>query len=489
MLKTKAPFFKIILWSLVVLLTFCCVLFIPIAWLDEVMDLDPAFNLLKGNGLQSKIWSYSGSDTYFVANLPFRQVPYFLALFVGNSSIYGVRIFFFFIAALSFYMVYKVFTLEIKNKEWLWIFLMLFFFDKGIWESLRSVRTEIMQVGLFAAALYFVLYKQKAWIGLCFILPLVLTHPASWALGLILWIYAFSLLKSTRQKLAYTIISLLPFILWFYSFAFDIHFFSKQFLAASSDHTSNGNILSKIYDHFWKRFFPYYNISPWVFILWIFAHIISIHKVYTSYKNKTKIDILSLLFLGHSIYWFLALAPMHRYNPSMLFIIYFISAKECVPFISKFKHSKIAISIIVFLQSIPFIVSCFLVSTQLQMRQHQRVLNWIEKQIPNQTNVLLGGEAIGAYYAFQKHPKVQYYEPIYPQNIQFEIYTHKYLLSREILPYTLVSNFELVSNKSNFINQIHSRINSHTYNNLYLYKLNTQECIMHSTLKRNGKKW
>jgi hypothetical protein len=123
------------------------------------------------------------------------------------------------------------------------------------------------------------------------------------------------------------------------------------------------------------------------------------------------------------------------------------------------------------------------------MRQHQTVLNWIEKQVPNQTNILLGGEAIGAYYAFKKHPKVQYYEPIYPQNINFESYTHKYLLSREKLPYTSVAHFELVSSKINFINQIHSKINSYTYNNLYLYKLNTQECIGHSILKRNGKKW
>ena len=486
MYKTKAPVYSIIIGSLIVLL---CILFIPVAWLDEVMDLDPAFNLLKGNGLQSKIWPYSGSDSYLVANLPFRQVPYFLALYIGNSSIYGVRIFFFFISALSFYMVYRVFTLEIKNKEWLLIFFMLFFFDKGIWESLRSVRTEIMQVGLFATALYFLLSKQKPWIALCFILPLVLTHPASWALGLILWIYAFFMLNNSKQKFIYIVLSLLPFILWFYSFEFDIDFFSKQFFSASSDHSSKGNFLSKIYNHFWKRFFPYYYPAPWVFVLWILAHIFSIKKIFIAYKNKTKLDFLSLLFLGHSLFWFWALAPMNRYNPSMLFLVYFISAKELVPLFSNFKQSKKWITTIVFLQSIPFVISCFLVFSQWQMRQHQTVLNWIEKQVPNQTNILLGGEAIGAYYAFKKHPKVQYYEPIYPQNINFESYTHKYLLSREKLPYTSVAHFELVSSKINFINQIHSKINSYTYNNLYLYKLNTQECIGHSILKRNGKKW
>src|SRR5688572_14266916 len=65
---------------------------IPIAWLDEVMMIDPAHHFLQTGRFASKIWPHAGTENAFLAYLPLCSYIQIVNLFLFPDTIFFTRL-------------------------------------------------------------------------------------------------------------------------------------------------------------------------------------------------------------------------------------------------------------------------------------------------------------------------------------------------------------------------------------------------------------
>ncbi len=455
---------------------YACVLLnlhlIPVAWLDETMGLEPAVNFIKEGKYVSYIWPQPETEKVFLSYLPTIQWFNILWLSVFPIDIYWVRLPYVLIFISCIIFLYKTYKLFNINPLLIVFLIFVFVNDKGIYESLRSFRSEVIEIALLAPLLYLFfkerLYPIQALLGSI----LFLTHPSLWVIIALLLLYGLIKNKLINKILAIIIFSS-PILIYLIYADFNLDLFYKQFILHGQEHTVQGNIFIK---HFINRFWPFYKTQAWIILLNLF---IQLAFVYDFIKDKNlKSRFFALAGILTSIYWFFVLEAHYRYNtPWILYLFialgYYINKYELVNKIYfKPLFKKIILIVLLPLIVFPFFSRNVLSQLQKEARDPYKAMQWLNQNLDSNKKILLIENSLAYYYSIDK-PNVDF-TLIYSVNkYKFEDYDEVYLVSvRDIgypkTPKAIYSAYE-VKPENIGLNQVI------TYEGLSLYRANSSE--------------
>ena len=465
---------------------------LPIAWVDEVLDLDPVMNRINGEGYRSMLWPYLGSDQIFMANLPFRNLPYWIPLSFIGPHIMAVRALHLIAWLGTFFFSYKVFCFWVRP-QWALVILVFFALDPGIASAMRAVRPETWVMLFFTGSLYFMLVKQQYAASMWLAWLLFWTHPAAWPLsaiivGALFLKPGFWSSKQNRVNLIGMIVLSAPIIGLILR-----HWegFQDQFLSAGSDHSSlqNRSIVTVFQDHFITRFAGYLGIHIYVLIaVWI-AHAIALYQVLQSIMKKERLPIISVLLLAISLFWMGVLAPHSRYNAPLIWLCF----AQIAVMIWHYRVRWHGITILGLYHSAYTLLLLIVALLQYPARNPGAAQKWLHKSGVGGPHTLVCGESI-AWYARQsitpKSQQFDYCEPNYPHHFDFNQYQELYILTYEQLDsLPLVSSYSPPPYPSWFRSLSSYLPQSTTYSGLKLYKAKPQDVTAYCLQKRNGDVW
>lgn len=452
---------------------------IPIAWVDEVMDLDPAFRWVTGQGYNSKLWYYQGTDSVFAANLPLRNLSFIFSVSLAGPDIFWVRLPSFLFALAFAYFAFVLFRKSLQNNTWAALLLLFLLFDKGFYESLRAVRSEMLQVFLLSWTLYLSFQNKFHWVYFLLCGLLFWIHPSMWFIALVLSVYGLLQPFSPNKRFNALLMLILPAVCVFA--LIDYTAFLTQLFAAGKDHsTINLSIWQQLKGHFITRFSVSFPSQIWQWIVLIIAHFTAGLLLI---KTKGK-HLIAWLFLGTSLYWFFLLAPHYRYNPPLLFLGFLIFADwlKTQNVFKKNEGFKWGYTLFIF-HSLPVLAIIFLGITQRQARDPYAVQTWLQNQLPQDEKFLLSGEVIGAYTLMNQYGNTlgTYCVPIYPHKFPLDSFNTYYvftsenltnMLSEEIKP---KNTYKIPPHPLPIFQRLHTQSGSLHYGNMCLYELTKEQ--------------
>lgn len=407
------------LWYAYLLVFFGFVVFnldrIPVAWLDETFGLDPSFNLANNGSYTSKIWAHPGTESVFLAYLPFLQV--YLAAFLTflPAEIFWVRLTFVIAFAIGLFYLWKIYRGNFHLGLLFAIVLTVFFInDQGIYESLRSFRSEPLEIMLMAPAMYFFMQQKKpVWVA--FLLSMVfLTHPSLWVFVGILMLYLFFNV-SIKNKILISIVFATPIMAFLVYANFDFAAIKAQLIDHGGEHMAKGNLLI---DHLWTRYWPYYKLQPWMPLLNLF---ITGYCIYALIKAKSIKNLpLEVAFLLTSVYWLFILAPLHRYNTPNILLMFVLLPKPILLIKDRFftnadargKMTFISVGMIALVPALAMVELVFVsrntaAIVQREERNPYKAMKWLDTHFDSSKKILLVENSIAHYYKLQ-HKNVDF---------------------------------------------------------------------------------
>lgn len=409
---------------------------IPVAWLDETFGLDPAINLVRAGSYTSKIWAHPGTEQVFLAYLPFIQLYNAAFLLILPAEIFWVRLPYILAFVVALIFLWKIFRKQQGLSLLTAIVLMVLFMnDKGIYESLRSFRSEVLELMLMAPAIYFFMQHKKP-VLVAFLLSMVfLTHPSLWVFVGILMLYLF-FRTDVKTKITTSIVFALPILAFLVYAGFDFAALKSQLIDHGGEHMAKGNLLI---DHFVTRYWPFYKLQPWVLLLNLF---ITGYCVYIIYKEKSiKNRPLEVAFLLTSAYWLFILAPLYRYNTPNILLMFVLLPQPLLllkqryynGLSSKAKFRLIAVGGVVLLPfailvEFPFLSRNAAAIVQREERNPDKAIEWLDKHFDDRKKILLVENSIAHYYSLQ-HENVDFALVYSVYKYNFADYDEVYMVS------------------------------------------------------------
>jgi hypothetical protein len=357
--KSRLP--RIFLWSGIYLILGLWNLDrLPIAWNDEIQNLDPAFVWHHTGKFCSPLWPNPGAEQKFLSYPPLLETWHCLWLYVGQSP-WMIRLPFLIIHLFTAIVLYRL-TIKLLSapssnptqpiayspivlEQLALLITTLFLFDKSTGEIARSVRVEtpiMLLLVLFIAnapkLIHTSKYHSPPLLGLC-LGCLALAHLYTWPLvllgtALILsHLIYFQKQSSLIHSFTFLMGLIAPFILFWVSLKPNWHDLTSQLFMQAEDH-SGSSIGSNLYGFFVGRFIPYYVEQPFVFLLhlcyWLAAfRLLIVFRNPSPSLRKTDSNtpqiaffnplhsarFIPLLYLAFAIPAAIFLTPQHRYFP------------------------------------------------------------------------------------------------------------------------------------------------------------------------------
>jgi len=333
---------------------------LPIAWNDEIQNLDPALVWHHTGNYCSPLWPNPGAENKFLSYPPLLEAWHCLWLFFGQSP-WVVRLPFLLFHLLTAILLYRFVCLLLSDRsskrkqpepylpivvEQIALFITaLFLFDKSTGEISRSLRVE---TPILLLLMGFVSLSPKlitrckiyipALLGL-FLGSLSIAHLYTWPLVIIATTLIFNhfIHYQKQARFLFALIFLLgliaPISIFWYAVKPEMHDLSTQLLMQTDDH-SGTSLGSNVYGFFIGRFIPYYLEQPYTFFLhliyWLGSTrlLISFYdprpNLWSSFFNTPKKHffnpfhttvLIPILYLSFSIPTAIFLNPQHRYYP------------------------------------------------------------------------------------------------------------------------------------------------------------------------------
>lgn len=428
---------------------------LPVAWTDEVLNIDPAIQFHLNGQFTSRLWPNPGSEIVFASYLPLGHWTHTITLYFADFTVFNIRFPYLILHILTLALLFNYLT-QIKriNNTWIPLLLtLLFAFDKSVFEISRSMRVEVPIMFLFI--LYLNLSNKPKYQYIRFIILglLSMAHLYTWPIVLIWLIQEW--LKSTAYSKIILIISVAsPFLLFLYQINFNVRTLIEQLGMQTHEH----RIVSTDLEHhplinsLWFRFFPHYREQPlmWFIIIGLLFTIPFTTIKFKLYKRMENMHLIGWILL--SIMLFLFASPQYRYLPPwlLLSIVYLARIPQINLNIQFFRFSLILIILNGF---ISFGGRHFAALSQRPQRDPETALNFIHKNIPqNKQRTLIWGESIGSYYCNgyvkkldnsgtnksktpSKNQKIMDYAiEIYPQHWKNSNYDQVFLITHETKP-------------------------------------------------------
>ncbi|MFY0643719.1 MAG: hypothetical protein JXR19_04565 [Bacteroidia bacterium] len=452
---------------------------IPLVWFDEVMGLDPAVNAIFKEGYQSRIWPQTGTENGFMAYLPVRFLFHMLHLLLLPFEVFWMRIpwaIYFFTSAYILYLTSKA---QNKTKWLVLLVVFLFINDRTVFEVARSMRVDALSL-MFSVLLYYCFYKRLFHWQMLLSSLLVFIHPNLWMIALVLFLDASFKWNRTKdapiaKPNAWWLIPIGLLVLYGWSINFNINGLYTQLFEHGSDHSASGGLITRIGDHFYTRFWPYYLTQPWMPFIIYGALIMSVFKIW-----NRKYNALHIAVLATHLYWLLALAPFYRYNAVLLLL----SMICLLPELQKMKWNKRSQAfslLLLILMPINTLAIHSLALSERSNRDPKQVVNWLKNELGEENCLVFGHDV--TYYAVATDMNKDYMMfNLQPTKFSFEDYDAVYAFLGDYpdsfahvfndLPRLYFPEGKARSNLAHIISQI---FNKPSYAGLMLYRVESKE--------------
>ena len=441
---------------------------IPIAWLDEIMGLDPGFRLANGQGYTSYFWPQEGTEDFFLAYLPLQPLMHYLHQLVLPFDIYWVRFpwaIYLLSGSILFYASMRKLGLNTLFSIGM---LLLIINEKSLFETTRGLRVEPL---IFLAICSAVYTRIKNWPLLQSIVSttLVFMHPDVWPIALVLYldsIYnSYKTYKHSSKTIAIVLSPLTGTMLFLFFIDFDVVGFIGQFLHQGNDHSASGNLFHRLHAHFIDRFWPYYISQPWVPTLVYVAFAYAISNIVKKQGTYLSYGVLFTHFV-----WCIILGPFPRYNSILIVLSLFLLANPMY-LIWKNLNPNIAHTALIslcILSSADVVIRHAMAIVQREERDPYSVIHWLREELPKEGTYLITGSDI-AYYAMAEDTTAGYFlYNIPPYKYDFNKYDRLLLLSdNKDSACTQLSDYHIKQGKWS------KKFGNQTYKNLYLQEVNS----------------
>ncbi len=416
---------------------------IPVAWLDETMNLDPAIQWVKHGTYSSQIWGFKGTEDVFLAYLPLVQWVYIIPVALFPFSLFYTRLLWWIGFGLMAYVFYifakKTFPKPHKALFSIPILLTLYFIHaEGFTNAMRSFRVELWMLLLLISLFYSIFYSKNSWLSAFLLYFLALSHPSAWHIVGMVGLYLFLVEKKLATKLGIVLIIAMAPLTYFYIAHWDISAIQAQLLPHGTEHNTTAVGGNQLYNHFIARFLPIYKANPWEIIFNIFSIVLSITAIIKtlSANAKTALNPSTLLpfcIIFTHVYWYFALAPFARYTSvlvvlNLLFLIKILAQNKNIFFQ---KPTQWLLYGLLPFMLLPFWVRNIVALYQSPERDYTAVLAWIDTNMPKDKKVLLTDFSIGHFYA-NAHPNTSYSLPYSIHKFNFDAYDAVYQITTDL---------------------------------------------------------
>lgn len=466
---------------------------VPIAWIDEVMNIEPAWQLIHGHGFIGKMWPHEGTEYAFLAYLPLSSFVHLIDIYLFPNELFFTRILWLVALGITcFYMFRYIVARYMTTESVIYFILCLFILDEGINNSLRNGRVEMLAIAIMSALFYLTIRNKRPSIQAILISLLLISHPGLYPIALIFAINLLTKKASPLKRTQYIItIFFFPFIYLLIA-NFDFQNIYQQLVLHGREHDNNAVIGNPFYLHFIERFCPIYKYQPYMIALNIIMHVSCIYAIIFRWNPRQQL--LEWSYLLTSLFWFFTLAPFYRYTSVLSFMMFMHLPSLAHRIFSVFGFLKFSLKNINKIQLVgvflvlafiatPFMVRHYTTYIQWPERNEYKVYSWLDRSIlftPDRKNLIID-EAIGFYYTMNKNKKennsseiIDFTLPYSLHKVNRKDYEHIYYLSfREepklsklISTYTVESNSTLLTERKVI-----------TYNGLKLYEVPTQEAL------------
>ncbi len=408
---------------------------LPVAWTDETMNLDPAIQYTKFHQYFSKLWPNSGAETVFASYPPFIQFWHILWLKFVQPTIFNVRLPFLIMHLTTFFLLYKILTQSL-NKTISIFLIIIFAFDKSVFELSRSVRIEVIIMLLITLYFYLKSINTKQ-LYLGFIVGLIaISHL--YAFPIVGVIVLKKILESSFKKsIPYLIAAILPAIFSLYFIDFNIAQLISQLTVQTAKHAPNShNFIEFLKASFIDRFWPYYKEMPLHYFMIMGIALINIHDLTTKISTPKLwfFQKFSAELFAFSFTLFFLITPQYRYLPVFLLLgILFIRDHALwIKFTSK-KYSIYILGMIALNGFAIFSARHIVAIYQRPERISEPFLSFLASNIPQNKKTLILGESIGEYYAATRK-NCDYGLDFHPQHFNYNDYEQVYYLTKNKMP-------------------------------------------------------
>lgn len=485
---------------------------LPIAWNDEIQNLDPAFVWHHTHQFRSPLWPNPGAETHFLSYPPLIEAWHCLWLFCGKSP-WIVRLPFLLFHLSTAWLLHR-FLLNHLLKSlsnanfWALLLTALFLFDKSTGEIARSMRVETPILLLFSLLLFAwnntitsPSSSNYAFVGLilgCLLIAHLYTWPLVATAGLTAWLIAARKpSKAFTQRLLLILGTLLPFLLFLTLVQPNWNDLKTQLFMQAGDHQSS-SLLQNISEFFIGRFIPYSLEQPYTPLLHLLYLIVAFWLIRHHYKQShTTSSFLQnawipFLFLSISLPMMLLLTPQHRYYPiehfwGVLMIAEILTTNSSLQqkinqWVNSYKptiKSRIITGVFGVFLLLPYTARQTTALLQRNQRDPQIAIEFLNKNLNQIPSGEILGEPIANYWLAQSpHPeKWTFGFEFYPQHFPFNPAKPRFLLTRippEQLPFlALVDQLQIPIAKT-LENWPLEKL-GHTYNGLFLYQINSEK--------------
>jgi hypothetical protein len=366
---------------------------IPIAWIDEVMFADAAKNLAQTGNYSSRLWEQPHTEQFLLGHLPLWQLSLALWYTVFPTDIFWTRV-----PGILLYMglallVWNYYKNQL-NPSIAAILTLACIGDKALFEAARSVRMDMLGAVLFFSIatgdrLVWNVYLRSFLCGL-----LALVHPNFWFAASLMGISLFWENKKKWNLFIPALIPILLYLSWIFPWR---HLITEQLVSNGGDHIEvSGNLLSKLSDYFYLRYFKWYEIQQTLPILYLFTLAAGI-VLFPGVKETRK---WTILLIGQTLFLAFVTGDFPRYNLPIVVCVWIMLPWVLVkiPGLSGGKKIPQFLQIGMVLLALYPISSRAIISLyQQEEREPKEVIKWIAETIPQEQKTLLVDEAIGYY--------------------------------------------------------------------------------------------
>lgn len=463
---------------------------VPIAWLDEVMNIEPAWQFLQGNGFIGKMWPHAGTENEFLAYLPLTSFIHLIDGFIFPQELFYTRILWLLALGITCIYVFKYIVARyLTTESVIYFILCLFVLDEGINNSMRNGRVEMPAIAIMSALFFLSIRNKRPSVQTLLISLLFISHPGLFPIAILFSLNILTKKASLLKRVQYIItILFFPFV-YLYIAHFDFQNIYQQLVLHGREHDQTAVQGNPFYLHFIERFWPIYKYQPYMIVLNIIMHISCVYAIIFRWNPRNQL--LEWSYLLTSLFWFFALAPFYRYTSVLSFLMFLHLPSLAQRIFSVFGFLKFslkninkiqlsAVFLVLVIISIPFMARHYNAYQQRTERNEYKVYNWLDNTLQNSTSKknLIIDEAVGFYYCMN-HTGYDFTLPYSLHKINMNDYEHIYYLSfreepklsKKIATYTLKNSKSIFSDRKVV-----------TYNGLKLYEVTSLDAL--NELKR-----
>jgi len=333
---------------------------LPIAWNDEIQNLDPALVWHHTGKYCSPLWPNPGAEFKFLSYPPLLEAWHCLWLYFGQS-VWIVRLPFLIFQLLTALLLYRLVCQLLSApssarkqpepyspiiiEHLALLITALFLFDKSTGEIARSLRVEtpiMLLLAMFLSTAPKLIHQCKfhipPFLGLC-LGSLAIAHLYTWPLVLISTVLIlnhfihYQKQSSLLHGFTFLLGLIAPITIFWLVVKPELHDLTTQLFMQAEDH-SGTSMGSNLYGFFIGRFVPYYIEQPYTFLLHLLYWIAALRLLILFYDPRPNLWstffktpkkhffnpfdttlLIPILYLSFAIPTAIFLTPQHRYYP------------------------------------------------------------------------------------------------------------------------------------------------------------------------------